>query len=204
MVAFLIISAIIISGCGKLGESEAEKIVRDSCRVPSSFVKHDYQVDEKNNLAYLDFSAKNAFGAELKNRVYFVIRDKQIIPVDTDGIDLVILKNLADASPKNFKENVIYCKDLNRYKQEMDIAIKIFDHTWDRLGGNNNYFVWEHARQEAKQINKLIKKYYDRYYEAPAIVQHQFDMPPAYYKVNLTGDWQYWRANGERPTNYPD
>lgn len=205
MTGLLLFTAIALSGCGKLGESEAEKMVKDACIAPSSFVKHSYHVDEKNGLAYLDFSAKNAFGTALKDRAYFVVRNNQIIAIDTKGVDFNILRELAEASPKNFKENVIYCKDIQKYKRDMDIRLEIMKHTWERLDGCNNYFTWKHARDEAKQVNKAIKRYYERYYESPAIVQMHYPTPPAYYKVILTGNFNgNWSAKGQRPSEYPD
>ena len=62
-----------LAGCGKTGESEAEKLVKEACKIPDSYKKVDYQVDDKNGIAYLDFKAKNMLGMEIPGRAYFKI-----------------------------------------------------------------------------------------------------------------------------------
>lgn len=203
VVAFFISIAVLISGCGKLGESEAEKIIKDACKIPSSFKKLDYQVDEKNGLSYMDFTAKNPLGMDLKSRTYFVIRDKHIIPVDTDNIPENILRDFVSTNLDKFKECVIYYKDMKKLERDLEVPLKIMKEHYFDLDNNDNFFTWKSAAQQARKLNPKIKAYSDRYYESLPVVQKYFNVPPSYYKITVTGSYRDWNAHAEQTNDYP-
>ena len=112
-----------LAGCGKTGESEAEKLVKEACKIPDSYKKIDYQVDDKNGISYLDFKAKNMLGMEVPGRAYFKITKDRIIGIDTDDIERNVLDDFYKNAPTEFSECVKSYKILkkNHYKENFDL-----------------------------------------------------------------------------------
>ena len=111
-----------LAGCGKTGESEAEKLVKEACKIPDSYKKIDYQVDDKNGISYLDFKAKNMLGMEVPGRAYFKITKDRIIGIDTDDIERNVLDDFyKKCSYMKFSECVKSYKILkkNHYKENL-------------------------------------------------------------------------------------
>lgn len=71
----LITACISAGGCGlgAKGESEATDLAKQVCKIPDSFKKVSYNVDEKGNLAWLDFKAKNPMGGGDSRKNLFYI-----------------------------------------------------------------------------------------------------------------------------------
>ena len=109
---FLVSALMFVLGCGKLGEKEAEGIVKKACRIPDSFVKVDYQVNEKTGLAFMDFKAKNALGVEIPGRAYFKVTKDKIEAVDTEGVPANVIEEFVKDHPNEFSECIASYKKL--------------------------------------------------------------------------------------------
>ena len=102
---------------------EAEKLVKEACKIPDSYKKVDYQVDDKNGISYLDFKAKNMLGMEIPGRAYFKITKDRIAGIDTDGIERNVLDDFYKNAPTQFAECVSSYKFLkkNHYAENFDL-----------------------------------------------------------------------------------
>ena len=108
-----------LAGCGKTGESEAEKLVKEACKIPDSYKKVDYQVDDKNGISYLDFKAKNMLGMEIPGRAYFKITKDRIVGNDNFFSWKMVAKD-------SIKANDIIKKYNDAYKTAPEIVKKYF------------------------------------------------------------------------------
>lgn len=195
-----------LAGCGKTGESEAEKLVKEACKIPDSYKKIDYQVDDKNGISYLDFKAKNMLGMEVPGRAYFKITKDRIIGIDTDDIERNVLDDFYKNAPTEFSECVKSYKILkkNHYKENFDLEF-FLERYKDLKYEKDNFYAWQSVAKKSIKANDIIKKYNDAYKTAPQIVKKYFPEPMQYFKINLTGSSRGgWRANAERTDEYPE
>lgn len=194
-----------LAGCGKTGESEAEKLVKEACNIPDSFRKVDYQVDDKNGISYLDFKAKNMMGVELPGRAYFKLSKDRIEGIDTDGIDKKALDDFYKNAPSQFVECVKSYKALkkNNYKESFELKF-FFDQYRQLKYDKDNFFSWQMVAIESIKANDIIKAYKEAYSTAPEIVKKNFPEPIQYFKIDLTGSYMGgWSANAKRTDEYP-
>ena len=201
----LVCFLLVLSGCGKLGEKEAEEMVKKACRIPDSFKKVEYQVDEKNGISYLDYKAKNALGVELPGRVYFMVSKDRLEPLDTDGIPNNQAEAIYKANPKQFVEGVAAYKHLKQIKDKHKFEIDLFLDRYKQLNVEKSFFSWDYARKESYKINNIIKEYKETYEGAPEVVKQFFDKPMKYFKIEVNGSYiGGWSARGNVVDDYPD
>lgn len=206
MVLLTIITMLVLSGCGKTGESEAEKLVKEACNIPDSFKKIDYQVDEKIGLAYLDFKAKNMLGVELPGRAYFKLTKDHIQGIDTGNIDRRVLDEFYKDAPTQFVECVDSYMVLKKNDFRENFEVKYFIDRYRELKyDNNNFFSWQYVAKDSIKVNDILKKYKDAYSSAPEIVKRKFPEPIKYFKITLNGSYMGgWSANGTRTDDFPE
>ena len=200
----LFIGMMAITGCGKLGESEATEMVKNSCKFPDSFKKIEYEVNESTGLSHLDFNAKNGLGETVQGRAYFILTQDKIQMIDTTNIPINVLEELEKIEPANFVANTKAYNEIAKIQRENEIDMKIFMDGYNRLNGIDNYFVWQNVASQTPKINKIIKEYKEAYDRANPSVQKYFEQPINYFKIVMSGDFLYWDGYVERPTEYPD
>lgn len=207
-ILILMLCMIFLIGCGKTGEKEAESIVKKACRIPDSFVKVDYQVNEKTGLAFLDFKAKNALGVEIPGRAYFKVTKDKVEGIDTEGVPPKVVEEFAKDNPNEFAECVAYYKKLNEIANKSDFDFKMFRSTLDNIEvDNNNYFNWSTLKKETLTINRRIKQFNDAAKDAPqAVLKHFEKFPRTYFNVILNGNYMSgWNAEFKKGlTEYPN
>ena len=143
-----------LAGCGKTGDSEAEKLVKEACKIPDSYKKIDYQVDDKNGISYLDFKAKNMLGMEVPGRAYFKITKDRIIGIDTDDIERNVIDDFNKNAPTEFSECVKSYKILkkNHYKENFDLEF-FLERYKDLKYEKDNFYAWQSvAKKVLKQM----------------------------------------------------
>lgn len=201
-----LLMVLVLAGCGKTGESEAEKLVKEACNIPDSFKKVDYQVDDKNGLSYLDFKAKNMMGMELPGRAYFKLSKDRIEGIDTEGIDKKTLDDFYKNAPNQFVECVKSYKLLKKNNYKDNFELKFFLDQYRQLKyDKDNFFSWQMVAKESIKANDIIKAYKEAYSGAPEIVKKNFPAPIQYFKVDLTGSYMGgWSANAKRTDEYPE
>ena len=207
-ILILMLCMIFLIGCGKTGEKEAESIVKKACRIPDSFVKVDYQVNEKTGLAFLDFKAKNALGVEIPGRAYFKVTKDKVEGIDTEGVPPKVVEEFAKDNPNEFAECVACYKKLNEIANKSDFDFKMFRSTLDNFDfDNNNYFNWSTLKKETLTINRRIKQFNDAAKDAPqAVLKHFEKFPRTYFNVILNGNYMSgWNAEFKKGlTEYPN
>ena len=207
-IAFLIISLFPLFGCGKKYEAEITKGVRESCKIPDSFKKVDYQIDEENGIAYLDYKAKNIMGVEIPDRIYFAVSDNGFKGIPTEEIDKQTLKKFYENAPASFEICVYFYSTLEKMREDMRFDLDSINNTRENIetSDHDNYYVWESYKNDAKKLNYKIKKIKDSYANAPSIVKDDFkeidDLK--YTKVTLTGNWDSWDAKSEQVDEFPE
>ena len=199
---------LVLVGCGKAGEKEAESIVKKACRIPDSFVKVDYQVNEKTGLAFLDFKAKNALGVEIPGRAYFKVTKDKVEGIDTEGVTPKVIEEFDKDNPNEFAECIAYYKKLEAIANKSDFDFKMFRSTLDSIEvDNNNYFNWSTLKKETLVINRRIKQFNEAAKGAPqAVLKHFEKFPRTYFNVILNGDYMSgWNAEFKKGlTEYPN
>lgn len=203
----LITACISVGGCGlgAKGESEATDLAKQVCKIPDSFKKVSYNVDEKGNLAWLDFKAKNPMGVEIPGRIYFTFENNKIRMIDTQNIDKNILEKFAKTDPAKFEECV---KSYSRLKKEVDswnFTMKFLNNQLEQMKlSQKNYFGWQSLERTATQYNAKLKPILDVYEKAPAVVQKEFPnlKDAEYLKVDLQGDYFSWNVKTDWTKDY--
>lgn len=208
LILLLILCMLFMVGCGKLGEKEAESIVKKACRIPDSFVKVNYQVDEKTGLAFLDFKAKNALGVEIPGRAYFKVTKDKVEGIDTEGVPPNVVEEFAKNNPNEFAECVASYKKLESIVNKSDFDFKMFRSSLDDLEvNNNNYFTWSSLKKQTLVINRRIKQFNEAAKNAPpSVLKHFEKFPRTYFNVILNGDYMSgWNAEFKKGlTEYPN
>lgn len=204
----LFVSLFSFSGCGNKYESEITKQVQQECKIPDSFRKVDYKIDEKNGLAWLDYKAKNPMGQEIPGRAYFTVTSDGFKQVPTHDIDKQILEDFAKEDPSKFAECVIDYVKIKRLWEKYTIDAQVLHSIYDQLNGSNkkNYFMWDQSRNLAITSNKSLKAVKDAYNNSPTVVQGKFPKvaDAKYLKIELTGDFFKFSAKGEGVDEYPE
>ena len=189
----LLVLCMSVLGCGKTGEKEAEKMVKESCNIPDSFKKVTYEVDDKNKISFLDFKAKNMLGVEIPARVYFSLSDNKVTIIDTEGVDKKIIDEFYKETPAQFAQAIKSYRKLSTLysKTSYDrMVAKMFHDEVNRLKyQKNNYFVWKSIKDDAPHYNAYVKKCRDAYNEAPEIVKKKIKHVPKYAWVTLNGSY---------------
>ena len=208
LIIFLVSSLMFVLGCGKLGEKEAEGIVTKACRIPDSFVKVDYQVNEKTGLAFLDFKAKNALGVEIPGRAYFKVTKDKIEAVDTEGVPPNVIEGFVKDHPNEFSECIASYKKLKSIVDKSEFELHMFSSMIDNVNDdNNNYFSWQSLQKQARVVNRKIKQFNEAAKSSPGSVADQFtNFPRKYFKVIINGDYMSgWSAEFKKDLDeYPD
>lgn len=210
-----VLFSILLIGCGgKAGEKAAIDHVKSICNVPDSFVKEKYDIVQgTENLARMDFKAKNALGVELKHRAYFWVENKDTVkPINIDNVDNELLDYFEKNNPKEFEKCVIASRDLVKLAGELQFESKMLNGILDRFD-NNSYIDWSSLKRQAKVYNNHLKRYKDYYETMPEGVKSYIEKntPNAkkmrdrkYLKVTLNGDVLNWDAKSENTDEFPN
>ena len=197
-------ASLLLAGCGKLGESEATEFVKKNCKIPDSFEKVSYVVDEKAGLSHLDFKAKNMLGVEVPGRVYFLVSKDGAKPIDTSGIDQNILDEFEKTDPAHFAGAVQSYKTIQKIIGDNKFKMDMFLDEYNNLDTMQNYYSWRSVKNSAPKINRILKAYHDAYDQAPDVVKKHFDKPVHYFVIHLEGNVLQFQGKADRPEEYPE
>lgn len=201
----LMLSTFSFAGCGAKYESEITKQVQENCKIPDSFKKVDYKVDEKNGLAWIDYKAKNLMGVEIPNRAYFTVGANGISRVDTDDIEEAVLKDFVEKNPDKFAECVRSYHEVKELDAKVFGREKMIESLIEQAKASDNYFIVDQCRRFGTMYNRALKKAKDAYNKAPDSVKEQFLLGEAkYVKVTLEGDFFEYRSRIEWVNDYPE
>lgn len=208
IVAGLLVAACAsVGGCGlgAKGESEATDLAKKACKIPDSFKKVSYKVDEKGNLAWLDFKAKNPMGVEVPERIYFTFEGNKIRMIDTQNIDKNILEGFAKTDPAKFEECVKAYSQLKKGVESWNFTMKFLNNQLAQMKlSKKNYFSWQSVERTATEYNAKLKPLLDVYEKAPEVVQKEFPVlkDAEYLKVDLQGDFFSWNVKTDWTKDY--
>lgn len=209
MAGLLLTACVSFTGCGigAKGESEAADIVKNACTIPDSFQKVSYKLDEKGNLAWLDFKAKNPMGVIVPERAYFTFADNKIRMIDTKNIDKSILEEFAKKEPTRFEDYVNSYSQIDKEMTSLQFSKNMLDDNWSRLQvSRKNYFDWYSLERRAAEYNSKLRPVLNEYKQAPEVVKNQFTFlaNAKYLKVDLKGDALRWTAHAHWTSNFSE
>lgn len=199
---------LIFSGCGgQKYESEITEAVKKQCKVPESFKKVNYQADEKNGIAYIDYKAQNAFGVEVPGRLYLTINNKGFQGIDTDGIEVEVLDNFYKKDPAHFTQCISAYRTLKDKEHDAVFYTKLVMEKLDKIDAyQHNITAYRTLKNEADEMNFYLKGFKSEYQAAPETVKNYFkkttDLP--YLKVNISNTGNRWTLNTEPSDTYPN
>ena len=212
LLGLMFLVVLMLIGCGKTGEKDAEIYIKNRCNVPDSFVKVNYEINKEANLAKLDYKVKNLIGLELPGRAYFRVLNDKVIYIDTEGIDRNALEFFENHNPQNFELNVKSYKDMFEIVQDGMFDAKLFSNVMEDFD-RDSYYSWVTLRKRANRVNKMLKKTKDIYngssvefkqllnQEAPGIDKF---IALKYMKVSLVGDYSDWKGDIDFTDKYDD
>lgn len=197
-----------LAGCGgQKYESEITEAVKKQCKVPESFKKVNYQADEKNGIAYIDYKAQNAFGVEVPGRFYLTIDNKGFQGIDTDGVEVEVLDNFYKKDPGRFTQCVSAYRALKDKKHNVKFYTELVMEKLDKIDAyQHNITAYRTLKNEADEMNFYLKGFKAEYQAAPETVKSYFkktaDLP--YLKVNISNTGNRWTLNTEPSDTYPN
>lgn len=208
MAGITILCIATLAGCGgQKYESEITEAVKKQCKVPESFKKVNYQADEKNGIAYIDYKAQNAFGVEVPGRLYLTIDSKGFQGIDTDGIEAEVLDNFYKKDPAHFTQCVSAYRTLKDKEHDAVFYTKLVSEKLDKISAyQHNINAYRTLKGEADEMNFYLKSFKDEYQAAPDVVKGYFkntaDLP--YIKVKIRDAGSKWTLNTEPSDTYPN
>lgn len=208
LAGIVILCTATLAGCGgQKYENEITEAVKKQCKVPESFKKVNYQADEKNGIAYIDYKAQNAFGVEVPGRLYLTINNKGFQGVDTDGIEVEVLDNFYQKDPAHFTQCVSSYRSLKDKKHNVKFYTELVLEKLDKIDAyQQNITAYRTLKNEADEMNFYLKGFKSEYQAAPETVKNYFkktaDLP--YLKVHISNTGNQWILNTEPSDEYPN
>lgn len=205
--------SIIALGCSKAGEKAAIDYTKSRCTIPESFVKVKYDiVKDSNDLARLDFKAKNLMGVEHTNRAYFRIDKENAQYINTAEVENPVLDYLESHDPKNFEKGIKSYQNFVEATKDLIFEYKMMSSITDRFD-KDSYYDWSSLKRQARKTNITLKRFKDVYGEMPDSLKEYVnkELPDAakakddkYIKVVLNGDVLNWDANSSSTDEFPE
>lgn len=209
----LIVLMVIIAGCGKLGEDEAENMVKSHLKVKDSYKKIAYDVNESAKVSKLVYKAKNLMGVEIEDSVYFDLSKDNMIYYASDSHTPGIEFMYQEAPEKMVKYAAAY-DELKEAIEEHGFHIHMYLESINSISNelHDNYFGWRECftkqndyNQRVRSVQKAWKKIEENATDSAKqsiITDSSFKL---FYgkecinakeiEVNLSGDFMSWQGN---------